>query len=206
MKRIAYIYKKTSENTLKIVEFLRMYEFSAQNCHSFIDSNRDFINYKKMKEQVKAERGIVIVNSLHSIAYSKESVLEELEWFKSNRIELIILDMPSTWIVGVPEKNLQSVKVLIDVFLILKNYNNFEFQNPDFVDGGRKKIKFPANWESLYKLYEVKQISASEFQQKSGLKRATFFNLLSEYKDLARHKELEFACFEDDGTKSKSAG
>lgn len=91
-----------------------------------------------MKEQVKAERGMVIVNSLRSIAYSKESVLEELEWFKSNRIELIILDMPSTWIVGAPEKNLQSVKVLIDVFLILKNYNNFEFQNPDFVYDGTK--------------------------------------------------------------------
>lgn len=113
--------------------------------------------------------------------------------------------MPSTCIVGNPERNLQSVRVLIDMFFILKNYNNFEFQNPEFTEGGRRKIKFPANWEPLFKLYEAKQISATEFQQRSGLKRATFFNLLSEYKDLLKRKELEFACFEDYGEESKGA-
>lgn len=187
-----YIYKKTTEDIQIIADLIHQNDFQISNCKVFIDSSRDFINYKELQNQLLAEKGLLFINSLHSIGNTKESILEELQWLKTNQIELVIAEMPSTWIFNKSDLNLQSINVLIDMFEILKGYNNFEFQNPEFTEGGRKKIQFPENWEKLFELYSSKQISANEFQQQVGLKRATFFNLLSEYKQLLKINSLDY--------------
>ena len=196
MKNNFYIYKKTSEDAEDIAKFLISNNVDSKDCHLFVDTNRDFIHYEEMKDYMQEEKGILIINSLHSIAYSKQKALEELEWFSSNKIQVVIVDMPSTWVFSDPSLNLQSISTLIDFFRILQQYPNFDFQNPEFVEGGRKKIRFPSNWESNYKLYASKEISANEFQKRVGLKRATFFNLLSEYKQLQKLNQIDYESFD----------
>lgn len=195
MRRLFYLYRKTTEDSQNLMKLLNDNNFSPSDCRCFIDSTRDFISYNEMKHQILQSKGLVFINSLHSIGYTKETVLSELEWFKANKIGLVIADMPSTWVFDNSDMNLQSIRVLIDFFNILKDYKNFDFQSPEFSDGGRKKIKFPENWESLYELYESKQITANEFQKRTGLKRATFFNLLSEYKEIMQLSAVDYAYF-----------
>ena len=101
------------------------------------------------------------------------------------------MELPSTWVFDNKEKNIQNINVLYDVFSILQRYEGFEFQNPEFFEGGRKKIRFPENWEILYEKYAAKEITANDFQKMSGLKRATFYNLLCEYKELLRLNQSE---------------
>lgn len=196
MSRPVFIYKKTSEAIDDIASILINNNISASDCRLFVDTNRDFIHYEEIKQYIIEEKGILIINSLHSIAYSKQKLLEELEWLSANKIEAVVADMPSTWIFTNPSLNHQSISTLLDCFKILQKYQTFEFQNPDFVEGGRKKIRFPGNWESNYELYASKQISANEFQQRVGLKRATFFNLLSEYKQLQKLNSIDYNNFE----------
>lgn len=203
MGNFFYLYRKTTENSQNLMKLFNDNSFSPSDCRCFIDSDRDFISYSEMKQQLLLEKGLVFINSLHSIGYTKEKILSELEWFSRNKIELVIADMPSTWIFCNPDMNLQNIRVLIDFFNILKDYKNFDFQNPEFSEGGRKKIRFPENWESLYELYESKQITANEFQQKTGLKRATFFNLLSEYKEIMKLSAVEYAYFAASSETSK---
>lgn len=191
MKTLYYIYIKISEDKNWISDFLSKNEINPEDCRSYIDTSRDFIHYKDMKCSILEEKGNLIISSLHSLGDTKESIQKELIWCSKNNIPLIVYDMPSTWIFDNQKLNSQSINTMIDLFDLLKQYSNFEFQNPVFLDGGRKKIKFPENWESLYKLYELKQITANEFQQRVGLKRATFFNLLSEYKQLLKLNNLE---------------
>ncbi len=191
MKTLYYIYIKISEDKNWISDFLSKNEINPKDCRSYIDTSRDFIHYKDMKCSILEEKGNLIISSLHSLGDTKESIQKELIWCSKNNIPLIVYDMPSTWIFDNQKLNSQSINTMIDLFDLLKQYSNFEFQNPVFLDGGRKKIKFPENWESLYKLYELKQITANEFQQRVGLKRATFFNLLSEYKQLLKLNNLE---------------
>ncbi len=195
MNNIFYFYKKTSEDVENIKKFLYKTNVRAKEYRFYLDTNRDFINYENMKDLMLKEKGILIINSLHSIAYNKESVIKELNWFYSNKIEIIIAEMPSTWNFDNLNLNLKCVEAMIDIFNLLQSYSNFEFQNPDFTEGGRKKIRFPENWESLYELYEAKKITANEFQQQVGLKRATFFNLLSEYKQLNKLNVDTFEAF-----------
>lgn len=165
--------------------------FPFMYCTCMVDSNRDYINYKELKKIILVEPGLLFIHSLHTIGNSKTNILEELHWFKNNEIELVIMELPSTWIFNEKEKNLQNTSVLIDIFNILQNYPGFEFQNPDFIDGGRKKIRFPENWEYLFEKYATREISANDFQKLTGLKRATFYNLLAEYKELIRLNKIE---------------
>ncbi len=52
---------------------------------------------------------------------------------------------------------------------------------------GRHKIEFPKQWDELYEKWENKEISSNDFIDITGLKRATFYNLVTEYRTL---KEL----------------
>lgn len=47
---------------------------------------------------------------------------------------------------------------------------------------GRPSIQYPDNWEECYKLWKDKKISSKEFLNRVKLKRATFYNLLTEYR------------------------
>ncbi|MBR4599610.1 MAG: hypothetical protein IKO39_06135 [Treponema sp.] len=191
MNKPYYLYKKTTENIEDLLQMMNYYGFPLIYCHSAVDSNRDFMNYKELKKIILQNEGLLFIKSLHTIGDTKETILEELKWFKETKSELVIMELPSTWVFDNKEKNIQNINVLYDVFSILQRYEGFEFQNPEFFEGGRKKIRFPENWEILYEKYAAKEITANDFQKMSGLKRATFYNLLCEYKELLRLNQSE---------------
>lgn len=47
---------------------------------------------------------------------------------------------------------------------------------------GRPLIQYPDNWEENYMLWKNKKIPSKEFLNRVGLKKATFYNLLTEYR------------------------
>ena len=51
-------------------------------------------------------------------------------------------------------------------------------------NSGRYKLPFPDNWDELYEQWFKKKITSKQFIEMSGLKKATFYNLLTEYKDI----------------------
>lgn len=193
-----YLYRKLDDTIEDLLKLMSTNNFSLMKCKGIVaDTKRDFLNYKQLKSILSETHGLLFINKLRDIGFSKQDILEELLFFSQNQIELVILDMPSTWIFNNKEANLQNIHVLIDVFDHLINNNSYEVLHPENIDGGRKKIKFPNNWEVLYRLYSEKEISANDFQQKSGLKRATFYNLLSEYKEMIKSNKMEMSGLED---------
>ena len=49
-------------------------------------------------------------------------------------------------------------------------------------------MAFPEGWDEMYEEWEKKKISSKTFMEKSGLKKATFYNLLTEYKDILKEQ------------------
>lgn len=49
---------------------------------------------------------------------------------------------------------------------------------------GRKKIDFPAEWETVYNQYKHREISANKAMEVLDLKRNTFYNLLKEHEEV----------------------
>ena len=46
---------------------------------------------------------------------------------------------------------------------------------------GRKKIDYPTNWEEVYNKWKTREITAVKAMELTGLKKNTFYNLLTEY-------------------------
>lgn len=49
---------------------------------------------------------------------------------------------------------------------------------------GRPKMSFPDGWGELYSAWERGTISSKEFLERSGLKKATFYNKIADYREL----------------------
>lgn len=47
---------------------------------------------------------------------------------------------------------------------------------------GRPAVDYPDGWEGLYASWRAGEMTAREFMQKAGLKKGTFYNLVSEWK------------------------
>lgn len=47
---------------------------------------------------------------------------------------------------------------------------------------GRPVVQYPVGWEQNYTKWKNKEISSKSFMEQMGLKKATFYNLLTEYK------------------------
>lgn len=63
------------------------------------------------------------------------------------------------------------------------------YQQNNFINKsnlGRPLIQYPDNWEENYNLWKNKNISSKEFLDRVGLKRATFYNLLTEYRKMEK--------------------
>ena len=54
------------------------------------------------------------------------------------------------------------------------------------------KCGFPDNWEELYTKWVGKEITSKEFCEKSGLKKATFYNMIIYYKEVLEANEKYF--------------
>ena len=49
---------------------------------------------------------------------------------------------------------------------------------------GRPRLDFPDGWTELYDKWEKESISSKAFLEASGLKKATFYNKLADYREL----------------------
>jgi hypothetical protein len=46
---------------------------------------------------------------------------------------------------------------------------------------GRKQIGYPPNWQDVYDKWKTRAVTGSEAMQQLGLKRNTFYKLISEW-------------------------
>ena len=97
------------------------------------------------------------------------------------------------------EKNKRSQEEAIDVikkadandYVIIDNigslgtyhlYSLKEQENNNKKSVGRPVVQYPVGWEQCYAKWKNKEISSKTFMEQMGLKKATFYNLLTEYK------------------------
>lgn len=61
-------------------------------------------------------------------------------------------------------------------------YSLKEQENNNKKNVGRPVVQYPVGWEQNYTKWKNKEISSKSFMEQMGLKKATFYNLLTEYK------------------------
>lgn len=180
-----YVYMKKGEDINTINAVLEQASQKRNDCYDlYTDSNRDYIAFKQLKRDIEKEKGLVIISSINNIGTTKSDVHKELTWLKENQIETVFIDYKATYIFDNPQANQLALSVIIDVYKSLLGNNTFDIRSEVTPATGRKKITFPDNWEELYKAWDNNEITAKEFIEKSGLKKGTFYHLVTEYKEL----------------------
>ena len=165
-----YVYKRKNDDLSEI-------EKRDCPCELYIASDRACSAFRRLKQAIEQERGVLIVSSMYALADDKNAILKELLWLQDRHISTVFADLPVTWIFDNSEASEVVLNVLIDIYKDLLANPTFELPTAT----GRKKIGFPANWDSLYNEWKKGNITSKDFIEKSGLTKGTLYKMLKEY-------------------------
>ena len=144
--------------------------------------------FNKLKDRLLKTGDSLTIDSLNSLGKNGREISKELQWFVNNHIKLIILDLPLSM-----RDAVSPIEILSELYaglakIEIENVKNKQASGIQRVRElnkpiGRKKIPYPDNWEPMYRRWERKEISVSEFMQLTNLKKGTLYNLIKQYKE-----------------------
>ena len=179
-----YIYAKQNDDIKGLRSVLR-YLDEAGKALIISESTRSFNEYQRLKKCLK-QGDIVIVGGIFSLALSQSHVVSELKFFIDNKILLFIYDLAPTYKNGANAA--VNTAVLQTLYTLAKNEKISLSALDKNYSVGRNKLTFPQNWSELYEKWQNKEITSKEFISASGLKKATFYNMLCEYENLLQEQ------------------
>lgn len=125
---------------------------------------------------------ILCVPDLETLGDSSSDISARMEAIMAKRCGIVIASIPATYEFGL---DLLLNKAVASA--IIQGLQSGEAGARPFVrqaGPGRPRLVFPDGWDELYARWEAGEIGSKEFLTASGLKKATFYNKLADYKAL----------------------
>lgn len=183
-----YIYTKTTEDISVFEDIMEVIDKKSQDIFVSVEHKRSFQELDVIMKEMTHE-DILIIGSLTSLGINESDIANSLEYFIKNRKYLVISDIESTYEYGVSQPMNKAVLSTVLNSILSNNKNIIKLPRNKKSNAGRNRIEFPDNWEELYERWERDGISSKEFLDKSGLKKATFYNMITEYKEILKANE-----------------
>ena len=173
-----YLYAKTDIDLSVFDDIILRFNNKYTELDITIENRRSFRDLDKLLQRLN-KNDVLLINDLSDIGLKQTDLIKYLDYIVYNNIILIIQNIDTTH-----DDNIDINKAVLSTLkqYIVSNNNIINFSNKSSV--GRSKIIFPDNWEDLYNSWINHEITSKEFINKSGLKKATFYNLLGEYKHI----------------------
>ncbi len=138
---------------------------------------------------------ILYVQSLDRLSRSKQDIKRELQWFREHKIQLRILDLPTTMIeLGKEQEWIREMvtDILIEVLSSIAEQERLTIRKRqrEGIEAaklrgqhmGRPEITMPEKFPAVYENWQEGKITAVYAMEILGLKRSTFYRLAQEYK------------------------
>jgi possible resolvase len=170
-----YLYAKTDMN-LSVFDDIILQLNKYTELDITTENRRSFRDLDKLLHRLN-KNDVLLINDLSDIGLKQADLIKHLDYIIYNNIILVIQNINTTHDDNIDIN--KAVLLTLKQYIVLNN-NIINFSNKSSV--GRSKIIFPNNWEELYELWINHEITSKEFINKSGLKKATFYNLLGEYR------------------------
>jgi DNA invertase Pin-like site-specific DNA recombinase len=153
--------------------------------------------YEALKGALGLRSGdTLVIKSLDRLSRNKADIKKELEWFKSNHIRLMILDLPTT-MVQVPDNQEWILDMLNNILIevlssmaeqerLLIHSRQKEGIAAAKLQGkhlGRPKMQFPNDWEHYYTLWKNHDITAKKAMQSMNLSSSSFYKLAKQFQN-----------------------
>lgn len=173
-----YLYAKTDIDLSVFDDIILQLNNKYMELDITIENRRSFRDLDKLLQRLN-KNDVLLINDLSDIGLKQTDLIKYLDYIIYHNIILIIQNINTTH-----DDNIDINKAVLLTLkqYIVSNNNIINFSNKSSV--GRSKIIFPDNWEDLYNSWINHEITSKEFINKSGLKKATFYNLLGEYKHI----------------------
>lgn len=154
------------------------------------DLNRS--GYQALKGALGLREGdTLVIKSLDRLSRNKADIKSELEWFKNNKINLEIIDLPTTMI-ELP-KGQEWIREMINNILIevlasiaQQERETIRQRQREGIDVakcngkhlGRPKLREPDNWREVMAEWKAGKITAKAAMESTGLKSSSFYKLV----------------------------
>lgn len=175
---VIHIYAKLSESLSIFEDVIDIIKTDNDDIIITNESRRSFRELDNIKHQ---SNNVFVISSLTSLGLSDADIANQLSWFTKNVVTLVICDIPSTYEFGISQPMNQAIlsTILQSVLTNNKKVITVSFKR---ANSGRSKVPFPENWDELYEQWANGDITSKSFIEQTGLKKATFYNLMTEYK------------------------
>lgn len=184
-----YVYKKLTENDTDVLgSVIDLIRHTDEPVYIVVENCRCFhLLEQAVYEKCSNEDG-VIVSSLDALGTNSSDIASHLNIFIQHNIYLAICDHDTTYTYG-RDKRINNA-VLRTILQSLTERNDPISQSVHKrSSAGRPRAEFPDGWDELYRQWSDKEISSGDFLKKSGLKKATFYNMINEYRDMLKESE-----------------
>lgn len=183
-----HIYAKIEDDLAEFDQIISSV-FSPEKDELYVttENKRTFRDLQQIKKNNNNQ--IIVVKSPESLGLNDAVIATELAWFLDHKVILIISSVPATYEFGIdPVLNQAVLKTFLQT-MVDNNKNVISVQIKR--KNGRTRLPFPDNWDELYEEWVKKKITSKEFIEKAGLKKASFYNLLTEYR-LIQNRNIEY--------------
>ena len=189
-----YLYAKQTDDVKQLQYVLQNIEVFYKHGDIFIsrEPRRSFVELEKLKEQLK-EDDICIITNPASLGLNEADVATQLDWFIKKPRILLIYDFNTTYLWGVSEPLNQAILQTIQQSVLVQGGKRIiKMPENRKSNAGRSRIDYPENWAELYEQLESEKITSKEFLEKTGLKKATFYNLITSYREMLEENHRFF--------------
>lgn len=182
------IYHKTIEDISIFDEIMNLYASEADHIQIISENRRAYRELEQLLQKIDSANTVVIISDMSVLGLTAEDIINRLEWFITHEICLFICKYSATYEYGMLQPVNKAVLTTLLQSMLNSNTNGVEIPRNKRTNSGRNKMAFPEGWDEMYEEWEKKKISSKTFMEKSGLKKATFYNLLTEYKDILKEQ------------------
>ncbi len=190
-----YLYAKVTDNVQEFEFILQEIALHQKfgNVSISTEPRRSYYELDKIKKNMK-DNDVCIITNLASLGLNEKEIASGLDWFIENSRMLVIANFNTSYSWGIGQPMNKAILQTLQQALLGNVEGRRTVMIPEHrkSNAGRKHISFPDNWEELYDKWKNKEITSKEFCEQSGLKKATFYNLLTEYRQVIEMNEDYF--------------
>lgn len=187
--RVAYVRSSTLlQNNQYQLDALEKYDIEKYFIDKCSGKNTDRPQFKEMMDYIR-EGDEIITYDFSRISRSLKDLLNIIDELDKKKVKLISI-----------KENLDtSTSTGMLMVSMIGAVNQFQLANQreKQLEGiaiakqngkykGRKKINYPSNWEEVYNKWKHREIKSKEAMELTGLKKATFYNLLNKYEEIIK--------------------
>ena len=194
------------QNLDRQIEALKNYGINDRDIISDKQSGKDFNRegYITLKNILLRSNDTLVITELDRLGRNMTMIKEEWNDLQKKNVNIVVLDNP---ILNTKDKNNLEKNLISNLVFELLSYlsekerEKIRKRQREGIEAlkrrnggkgiGRPQIKYPDNWDEVYRMWKEKKITAVKAMELTKIKKNTFYKLAKEYDRIKNNYRTE---------------